>query len=91
MPVPPALHVGGAGPETGHREAPQGPCEQLLDIRIEAPGHAAHLVFGEPAYSHPLGYPLDLPRARSGLVHLRHGSHERPVRPLAALEDVVRE
>jgi hypothetical protein len=47
--------------------------------------------FERPVYAHPLGYPLDLPRARAGLVHLRHGRYGRPVGPLVALEDVVGE
>jgi len=90
MPLPPALHVCGIEPDVGHREISQGTLQQLLDIGVEAPGDAAHLVLGEPLYAHPLGYPLDLPRARAGLVHLRDGGYERPVRPLVALEDVVR-
>lgn len=49
------------------------------------------LVFRQPGDPHLLGYPLDLARARAGRVHLGHRRGERPVDPLVALDDVLRE
>ena len=39
--------------------------------------------------THLLGYPLHLPGAGAGRVHLGHGRHERAVDALVALEDVL--
>lgn len=60
-------------------------------LGVEARGDGAHAVPAEPLDAHLLGYPLHLPGAGAGRVHLGHGRHERAVDTLVALEDVLRE
>ena len=89
--LPATLHVGRVQPDIGHGRAVERPAAELLDIHVEGCRDGADLVLRQPRYPHFLGYPLHLPGAGAGGVHLGDGRDERAVDPLVALDHVLRE
>lgn len=90
-PLAAALDVGRVEPDVGYRARIERPLREVGYLGVEARGDRAHAVPAEPPDAHLLGYPLHLPGAGAGGVHLGDGRHERAVDALVALEDVLGE
>lgn len=86
-----ALDVGRVEPDVGYRARIERPLREVGYLGVEGRGDRAHSVPAEPLDAHLLGYPLHLPGARAGGVHLRHGGHEGAVHAPVALNHVLGE
>lgn len=86
-----ALDVGRVEPDVGYRARIERPLREVGYLGVEGRGDRAHAVPAEPLDAHLLGYPLHLPGAGAGGVHLGYRRDERAVDALVALEDVLGE
>ena len=86
-----ALDVGRVEPDVGYRARIERPLREVGYLGVEGRGDRAHSVPAEPLDAHLLSYPLHLPGAGAGGVHLGHRRDERAVDALVALEDVLGE
>lgn len=86
-----ALDAGRVEPDAGYRARIGRPLREVGHLGVEDRGDRAHSVPAEPLDAHILGYPLHLPGAGAGGVHLGHRRDERAVDAPVALEDVLGE